>query len=143
MAAIVQKDLAKYVKDVVQEGGRVISVMLRGVIGEITYTGVHVPQAGCSALKKDQFYEELRGRHKKAVHKAGIHYMSGDFNSRLLQRLPVEEGLIGEYLYNPDQLGIDFLTPNQIDNRDGFMEFYTEMNRIPVSTRQESVLKIR
>ena len=60
--------------------------------------------------------------------------IAGDFNTRLVERLPGEETHIGPFIYSDGIKNIEMLSPKQLENRIMFMDFIQEHNFIAQNT---------
>lgn len=133
-AVIFNKQTRKYVKDCIQTDDRQISLILGSSHGEIICTGVHAPHADATELSKKTFFDQLRTTHEKFNKKANIHYILGDFNTKILNRVPAEQNNIGPHIYNPLNLDIDSLSTGQKENRENLLELCLENNLIISNT---------
>ena len=80
-----------------------------------------------------QYYQHL----EEIANKYGMHnkhLIAGDFNARLLQRLPAESENIGQHIFNPQEREICGLPAPQQENRDLFIEFCVGENYMVSST---------
>ena len=69
-----------------------------------------------------------------------IHIVLGDFNARLLERLPHEQDIIGMHIFREDTSCIDQLSEKQKDHRSRFTTFCQE-NGYVISWYQKSLPK--
>jgi len=95
---------------------------------------VHAPHADATDISKKTFFDQLRKTHEKFNTKANIHYILGDFNTTILNRVPAEQNNIGPHIYNPLNLDIDSLSTGQKENRENLLEFCLENNLIVSNT---------
>jgi len=111
-----------------------MSLILGSNHGDIICTGAHAPHADATENEKRSFYDKLKTAHEKYSAKANIHYIIGDFNTKILTRVPAEETTVGPHIYNPLNLEIDSLSNGQKENRELLMEFCLENNLIISNT---------
>ena len=119
MAIIHHKNVSPYIIDYVLHDNRNISLVLRGKIGLVTYTGTHTPHAEADDADKTKYYVNLENIHRHFGQGQNIHFIGGDFNARLIERAPAEEDLIGPFIFNPASDDLNILSEGQLDNRKG------------------------
>ena len=66
--------------------------------------------------------------------------MVGDFNARLMERLPAEEDTIGKFIYRNEEDTIEKPSPKQLENREN-IDWCTTMSLVPINTWKEKKLE--
>ena len=103
---------------------------------------VYAPHAGRSVKDKDIFYRDIQTT-VSTLPKHEINIVLGDFNARLLERLPHEQDIIGMHIFREDASSIDQLSEKQKDNRSRFITFCQENGFVICNTwYQKSLSKL-
>ena len=142
MAIIYESKLEKYITDINQHDGRNMTISFKTTLGNISFTGTHAPHAGSKETKlqekqtqeKIKYYQKLREIDDMYGKSPDIHYIGGDFNARLVLRVPIEETILGPYIFTKEDATLDVLNEQQKENRDLFVDFCTERGYIPMNT---------
>ena len=69
-----------------------------------------------------------------------INIVMGDFNTRLLERLPHECDIIGQHVFRDEHFGLETLSEQQIENRTRFISFCQENSLVASNTWFEKEL---
>ena len=72
--------------------------------------------------------------------KHNIHCIAGDFNARLMTRLPNEADILGPHIYREPDAQIETLSDKQQSNREHFVDFCMEFNYIPQNTWKDKAM---
>ena len=128
MAVVYSPDIKPYVVDCIQHDAKNMTLQMQAKIGLLNITNTHVPHAGSSTKIKNEHYRLLERIDDEYGKTPNIHILGGDWNARLVERLPAETETIGPFILNEEGLTTDILSMGQKDNRDRFMDFCLERN---------------
>ena len=93
----------------------------------------YAPHALRPQREKDDFYDKLNDALGK-LPKHDIILTIGDFNVRLMERLPHEETILGEHIFGTHEDSIDLLTEQQQDNRERFISMCQDNHLVAANT---------
>ena len=66
--------------------------------------------------------------------KQEMNIIAGDFNARIIERLPHESDTIGPHIFKEENTDINILSKGQLDNRNRFMEYLQNYQLTPMNT---------
>ena len=133
VAIVYHKKLEKYKCNVTQVNGRILMITFDASPLRTNIVAAYAPHAGRSLVDKDNFYNEL-GKVLDNIPKHETNISLGDFNARLMERLPHETETLGEHLFREDESRIEQLSLAQQDNRTRFISFRQEHDLTVVNT---------
>ena len=116
-----------------QINGRLMVATFNTAPLRTNFVVAYAPHAGRAVGAKDTFYNELF-EVMGGLPKHEINIILGDFNTRLLERLPHECDTIGQHLFRDDNYGLETLSEQQIDNRTRFISFCQEHSLVVSNT---------
>ena len=99
----------------------------------INLIATHVPHAGHHLAEKSRHYDEL-SRQIASWQNHELHLVVGDFNARLLERLPEESHIVGRHIYRHNTSSVDDLSEQQKQNRHLFADFCCAHKLLPINT---------
>lgn len=134
VAVVYENAMDHHIKDCEQIDDRNITLVLKGIIGEVSFTGTHAHHAEAKEEQKIMYYDQLGEIHTKRTKNANAHYFIGDFNTRLIQRTEEEKYWIGPHFLREDLVTLERLSDGQLENREMFMQFCADYNYIPINT---------
>ena len=91
----------------------------------------YAPHALRPQKEKDDFYDKLNNTLSK-LPKHEMNVIIGDFNVRLMEKLPHEDLILGEHIFGTHEDRIDLLSEQQKDNRERFLTMCQD-NRLVVT----------
>ena len=116
-----------------QINGRLMVATFNTAPLRTNFVVAYAPHAGRALGEKDTFYNELN-EVMGGLPKHETNIILGDFNTRLLERLPHECDTIGQHLFRDDNYGLETLSEQQIDNRTRFISFCQEHSLVVSNT---------
>ena len=108
-----------------QINGRLLVATFNTCPVKTIIVAVRAPHARRSVKDKDIFYRDIQTA-VSTLPKHEINIVLGDFNARLLERLPHEQDIIGMPIFREDTNCIDQLSEKQNDHRSRFPTFCQE-----------------
>ena len=91
----------------------------------ISLTNVYAPHAGLTSQTKTDFYDSLA--HLVRQHPPNqINLILGDFDARLMEILPGERTILGQFSYRDPESAISNRSSGQLENRKMFIDLCLE-----------------
>ena len=119
--------------DVTCINNRLMSLTINTVPLRISLTNVYAPHAGLTSQTKTDFYDSLAHIvRQQPPHQ--INLILGDFNARLMEILPGERSILGQFLYRDHESTISNLSNGQLENRKMFIDLCLEEAFLPANT---------
>ena len=133
VALVYGPKLKQYKHNIQQINGRLMVVTFNSAPLRTNLVVAYAPHAGRAVAEKDTFYNKLC-EVMDSLPKHEINIVLGDFNARLLERLPHECDMIGQHLFRDDNYGLETSSEQQIDNRTRFISFCQEHSLVVGNT---------
>lgn len=129
--------LKKYVMNVKQCSARNLIVSIKTLGPALDIVSTYTPQAGHTDKQAtEKHYAELEEIMQNRPKHAPI-LILGDFNARLIKRLPHESNNLGAHIFGNGRAELDILSQIQVNNRNLFMEFCLSHNLVVKNTMFE------
>ena len=104
--------------DVTCINNRIISLTINTDSLGISLTNVYAPHAGLTSQTKTDFYDSLAHLvRQQPPHQINLILGDFNFNARLMEILPGERMILGQFIYPDPESAISNLSSGQIENR--------------------------
>ena len=114
-----------------KSGRQTCKYKTKGRSRQITITGAHAPHAGAAEKQKDEFYKTLENSTKDTSNNSNICIRLGDFNARIMERLPSKDSTIGEHIFRNPTDTVEKLSDKQKVNRGKSWIFWHDRKHHP------------
>ena len=119
--------------DITSVSNRLMIMRIGSTPVKVNLVNVYAPHSGHNPQTKTDFYHSLT-RIIQETPKHETNLVLGDFNARIMEVLPQEQHLLGDFIYREADSSINHLSQGQVDNRHRFIEFCADHQLTPMNT---------